>query len=278
YTNTSVEDIVQQTKSLIKHIRTFDPFFSVVSPIVTPGFAPVISFDGMSALAKLAKAENLTMQTHLSENLEEIEIIAQQYPESPSYTHTLDKAGVLTPKTILGHCVHLSDQERELIAERGAGVSHCPSSNLNLSSGECNVRKLLNMGINVGLGCDCSGGHTASALENMRRASDVSRAIAYQHDSRSTLEIHELLYMATLGGAQVCGIDKKVGSFAVGKEFDAVLYDATADLDRGAGSIRLREGEEAFDTLQKVLFCADDRHINKVFVHGIARVDKDLEH
>ncbi|KAI1370209.1 hypothetical protein F4677DRAFT_439003 [Hypoxylon crocopeplum] len=277
YTNDSVEDIEERTKMLIEHIRSLDPQFSLVSPIVTPGFAPVISFRGMQALARLADATGLPMQTHLSENHEEIEEMGRQYPESPSYTHTLDSAGILTSKTILGHCAHLSDEEIALIAERGAGVSHCPTSNLNLMSGQCKVRKLLDAGIKVGLGCDCSGGHTASVLENLRRASDVSRTLIATDGPEAHLKIHELLYMATLGGAQVCGIDRKVGSFEVGKEFDAVLFDATAHAQASAGNIRLKEDESAMDILHKILFCADDRHIIRVFVKGIVRVDKTTE-
>ncbi|KAJ9142979.1 Guanine deaminase-like protein [Pleurostoma richardsiae] len=277
YCNHSPEDAVQRTKELIKYIRTFDPEVSVVTPIVTPGFAPVLSAESMRQLAQLAAAEDLPMQTHLSENTEEIQEMHRLFPSSPSYTHTLDVNGVLTSRTVLGHCVHLSDEERLLIAARGSGVSHCPSSNLNLSSGECRVRQLLDAGIKVGLGCDCSGGHSASVLENLRRASDVSRTLVATEGPRAQLEIHELLYLATLGGADVCGIADRVGSFEVGKEFDAILINPLAGLATGAGSIRLKEVETPMDIFQKVLFCCDDRHIRKVFVKGRVCVDKEAE-
>jgi guanine deaminase len=270
YTNSSPEDAVERSRSLIEHIRGFDAAQSAVTPIVTPGVAPSMSSECMKQLAALAQRENLPMQTHLAENDQEVEVMTCRYPDSKSYTHILDEHGLLTPRTILGHCVHLSDEEVQLIAERGCGVAHCPSSNINLGSGRCQVRRLLDAGVKVGLGCDCSGGHSANVLENLRRASDVSRSLVTPSSPRARLELHELFYMATLGGARVCGIEDRVGSFEVGKDFDAVLFDPAAG---GASNIRLKDGEDPLHVFQKILFLSDDRNVAKVFVRGRLCVD-----
>lgn len=99
----------------------------------------------------------MVAQTHLSENLAEIEWVRQLFPDAASYTDVYDRHGLLTPRTVLAHGIHLSADELKLLRERGSGISHCPNSNFGISSGICNVRHLWASGVAVGLGTDVSG-------------------------------------------------------------------------------------------------------------------------
>src|SRR6202035_3887269 len=124
----------------------------------------------MHALGALQKETGLPVQTHISENKSEVELVRRLFPEHASYTHVYDDHGLLGPKTILAHAVHLSDEEVDLIKKRKGKISHCPASNSAITSGTAKVRKLLEKGIEVGLGTDMSGGYSPSILEAIRQA------------------------------------------------------------------------------------------------------------
>lgn len=104
----------------------------------------------LGKLGALAAEYNVPVQSHLSENLAEIEWVKALFPDRKSYTDVYDHYGLLTSKTVMAHCIYLSDDEIETIKARGTGVAHCPTSNFNLTSGVLNAVKLLNMGVKVG--------------------------------------------------------------------------------------------------------------------------------
>ena len=174
----SPEQAVEDTKATIAHIDSIDPTHTLITPIITPRFAPSCSSPLLSDLGTLAKETNLPIQTHLSENKSEVALVRKLFPSNDSYADVYDTHGLLTPKTVLAHCVHLSPNERKLLRERKSKVSHCPVSNTSISSGLCPVRQLLDDGIEVGLGTDVSGGYSASVLVAAREAAMVSRTLA----------------------------------------------------------------------------------------------------
>jgi guanine deaminase len=229
YRDETTEQSVLNAVASIDYIRTLDPKFSLISPIITPRFAPSCSPDLLIALGKLAKKDNLPIQTHMSENLAETALVKELFPEQATYAHVYDAHGLLTERTILAHCVHISADEVKLCAERGAGIAHCPISNTGLTSGEAKVRWMIEGGVKVGLGTDCSGGYSPSILESARQASNVSRHVCMKTtvNTKRTpqLALAEVLYLATMGGAEVCSLQDRVGNFVVGKEFDALLID-----------------------------------------------------
>lgn len=168
YIEPSVEESIASTKALITHIRTLhSPSSSdgttpaLVQPILTPRFAISCTSPLLHSLSSLSKStspthahthtEPLMIQTHISENPSEIAFTLQLFPNCTSYADVYDKHGLLGPRTILAHAVHLSEQEVRLVRERGAGVSHCPTSNFNLRSGVCEVGEMLDRGVKVGL-------------------------------------------------------------------------------------------------------------------------------
>ena len=134
------------------------------------------------------------------------------------------RCGLLTSRTILAHCVHLSDQELRLLSQTGAGVSHCPNSNFSLKSGVCDVRRLKQAGVKIGLGTDCSGGFSPSMLNSMRMAVMASNTLTFKDPSYAPLQFTDALYLATLGGAGLLE-RKDLGSLDCGKKADLLLVD-----------------------------------------------------
>lgn len=178
YRDASLESAINNTRATIEHIKKIDHSFELVSPIITPRFAPSCSAGLLRSLGTLAAEKNLPIQTHIAENPSELALVAKLFPSHDSYAAVYDDHGLLKPRTILAHAIHLSVSEQELIRKRGSSVSHCPVSNSCISSGICPVRELLDQSIEVGLGTDISGGWSPSILVAAREAAMVSRILA----------------------------------------------------------------------------------------------------
>ena len=116
----------------------------------SPRFAICCSEELMRGAAHLAREHGAYIQTHLAENLEEIANVRHLFPEAKDYTDVYHKSGLLTPFTVLGHCVHLSKREIAVLAETGAAVAHCPSANFFLNSGIMPLDRILTPGIKMG--------------------------------------------------------------------------------------------------------------------------------
>ena len=156
YIEPSAEVSIRDTKALISHVRSLSypseiqNTHPLVQPILTPRFAISCTPELLTSLGELASSDpSLHIQTHISENLSEIEIVKNLFPDSPHYTGVYDRFGLLRSNTILAHGVWLKDAEIELIAERKAGISHCPTSNFNLSSGVAPIGAYLDKGVKV---------------------------------------------------------------------------------------------------------------------------------
>ncbi|KAG6191039.1 hypothetical protein E4U27_005033 [Claviceps purpurea] len=285
YRDESHEASVQATKDTITHMDEIDPERRLVSPILTPRFAPACSEGAMDGLAKLQQQSSLPVQTHISENKPEIELVKNMYPDSGSYAAVYDRCGLLTPKTVLAHAVHLTEQEASLISQRETKISHCPCSNSSLSSGDARVRWMWDKGIEVGLGTDMSGGYSPSVLEAARQATLTSRHLTMQLEDEESREkckltVEEVLYLATRGGAICLGLGDTVGGFEVGKQLDAQLIRLATVGDDGfrcgedsregidAGNVDIFGWESWEERIAKWLYNGDDRNTKKVWVRG----------
>ncbi|KFX92020.1 hypothetical protein V490_05599 [Pseudogymnoascus sp. VKM F-3557] len=278
YRDASAEQSIADTQATIAHIASIDPSHALVKPIITPRFAPSCSSALLTGLGKLQKETGLPVQTHISENKREIDLVAQLFPESKSYAEVYDTHGLLGPKTVLAHAVHITDEERALIKERGAGISHCPVSNAALASGMAEVRTWLDDGISVGLGTDVSGGYSPSVLEAVRQSLLCSRNLAMgeagDEAERRKLSVEEALYLGTVGGAKVVGMEGKVGAFEVGMEWDAQLVGMEGvGLEGGfegadGGPVDIFGWESWENKLAKWVFNGDDRNTLAVWVQG----------
>lgn len=272
------EDAAQglaRTRECVDHVRRVDPEGQLVRPIVTPRFAPSCTADSMAALGKLASDEGLAVQTHVSENTGEIDLVASLFPTETragkGYAGVYDAFGLLSSRTILAHAIHLSESEARLIASRGAKVSHCPCSNSAITSGAARVRWLLRHGVDVGLGTDVSGGYSPSVLDAARQAALVSRHVAMGGDEGAKLSVEEVLFLATRGGARCVGLEGVVGGFEVGMQWDAQLVGLGGvgeDGSGGEGNVDVFGWESWEEMVAKWLFNGDDRNTTKVWVKG----------
>lgn len=287
YRHASAESSIRSTQAVIEHIKSRDPKGQLVQPILTPRFAPSCSEAVLSTLGELAEKEKLPIQTHISENTSEIDLVKKIFPNNRNYADVYDSYGLLTSRTVLAHAIHLSDPEVEMVKERGCGVSHCPVSNTSLGSGICPVRKLLDRGVKVSLGTDVSGGGSCSILTAARQAAGVSRLLAAFSSDKETgedrkgsdhlkLDVNECLYLATRGGAECLGLGNKVGAFEVGMEWDAQmvrLHDVPEKGDgvktgEDEGLVQCWGKEKWEENVAKWMYCGDDRNTMKVYVKG----------
>lgn len=271
YRDASPEYALADTRATITHIQSIDPTHALITPILTPRFAPSCSSPLMHGLAALHQETKYPIQTHIGENTSEIALVAELFPSHDSYAHVYDVHGLLGPSTILGHAVYLTSDEVELIRERGAKIAHCPASNSALTSGAAKVRNLLDKGIEVGLGTDVSGGYSASILEAVKQALLTSNHVSLEEDGGAKLSVNEALYLATRGGAKVVGLEEKIGGFGVGMEFDAQLVGLGRVGDEygfDAGTVDVFGEEEWDEKVAKWVYGGDDRNTLKVWVKG----------
>jgi len=212
---------------------------------LNPRFAPACTPGYLKMIGQLAQKENLYIQTHLSENLFEVSAVKKAFPKIKSYAEVYDRFGLLTEKTLLAHCIHLSKAERELIMKRGCGVVHCPSSNLFLHSGRFPLEHWKHYP-GLALGSDIAAGPSFSML-------DVMRDGYYANIQK----LSGLFHMATLGGAKTLGLDKKLGNLKKGKQADFVVLKA----DHARFS-------SADDILSRIIFRSGQVEIKKVLIAG----------
>lgn len=237
-----------------------------LSYAVTPRFAPACSSDQMHRAAQiLADYPDVLMQTHLSENPDEIAWVKDLFPDAEGYLDVYKRHGLLTDRSVFAHCIHVTDDECAALAAAGAGVAFCPTSNLFLGSGLFNLEKLQSHGIDIGLGTDIGAGTSFSQWASMHEAYKVSQL------QGQTLGPWKSLYLATLGGARILKMDDKIGSLEAGKEADIIVLDteATPLLAR-----RLRQCKTVDEKLFVMQILGDDRLIAQSWVAGRCLYDK----
>ncbi|KAG0244386.1 hypothetical protein B0O80DRAFT_448968 [Mortierella sp. GBAus27b] len=259
----TTDSSVKDTRAFIEHVKQVNSQLDhapLVTPIITPRFAISCTSDLLSQLGQLAKEYNLPIQSHLCENMNEIGFTMSLFPQSVNYTEVYNDHGLLNNRTIMAHCVHMKEEELELMKQKNAGISHCANSNLNLKSGLAEVRKMLDKDIKVGLGTDVAGGYSPSILEALR----ASRSVSVARDVDTTLLVSELFYLATMGGARVMELQDTIGNFEVGKEFDAILVNTTAD----NSPVDVFDHDDVESKFEKYLFVGDDRNHEKIYVQG----------
>lgn len=191
----------------------------------SPRFAVTCSDRLMRSAADLAKQLGAYLQTHLSENREEIEKVHHLHMSARDYTDVYEHAGLLTPKTMLGHCIHLSAREISAIAAAKSSIAHCPTSNWFLGSGLMKLDQIRNAGIAVGLGSDVAAGPELNMWQVMRGAIDTQKARTFYERDVPPLRVAEAFYLATTGGAHALGKGAAIGTLDVGKEADLLVVN-----------------------------------------------------
>lgn len=233
-----------------------------LSYAVTPRFAITSSPEQLAgAGALLARHPDVLMQTHLAENRDEVAAVAGMYPEAADYLDVYARAGLVGPRSVFAHCIHLDDGARARMAAAGAGAAFCPTSNLFLGSGLFNLAATEAAGVRVGLGSDIGAGTRLSLLATMGEAYKVGQMLG------AALDPLHALYLATLGGAQLIGMGDRIGSFEAGKEADFVLLDPAAT----PLLARRTRGSDPADALFALMMLGDDRAVAETYVMGACR-------
>ncbi|GFM83656.1 guanine deaminase [Pseudomonas cichorii] len=231
-----------------------------LSYAVTPRFAPTSTPEQLTLAGKLlSEYPGLYMQTHISENLQEIEWVKALFPERKNYLDVYDHFKLLGERSVFAHGVHLCDEQCARLAETGSAIAFCPTSNLFLGSGLFNLPRAEKHGINVGLGTDVGGGTSFSILQTLNEAYKVMQM------QGARLSPFKSLYLATLGGARALRLDDRIGSLKRGNEADFVVldYNATPLL-----SYRLKQAKDIAEILFVLMTLGDDRTVQQTWSAG----------
>jgi guanine deaminase len=227
---------------------------------VTPRFALSSSPAQLIAAAETLRAHpHVWMQTHLAENPIEVEAVRQAWPEAVDYLDVYERHGLVGPRSVFAHCVHCTDRSLRRMAEAGAAIAHCPTSNLFLGSGLFDLKRAQAHGVNVALGTDVGAGTSFSILTTVARACDIAQL------KGSPLDPLRAFYLATLGGAKALGLADRIGSFALGREADFIALDpaATPLLAR-----RLKGVTDIRELLFALMVLGDDRAVAGTWIAG----------
>lgn len=191
--------------------------------VVTPRFSITSTHGQLISAARLHEEYPDTyIQTHLSENKGEVDSTLSLSPECHDYLEVYERAGLLTDRSVFGHCIHLSDSECRRMAEAGAIIAHCPTSNLFLGSGLFDMQQANRIGIQTTLATDVGGGTSFSLWKTMGESYKIQQINGY------SMSVFEAIYKCTRGTAKALKLDDKIGSFDPGCEADFIVLDYAA--------------------------------------------------
>ena len=230
---------------------------------MTPRFA-VTSSDAQLAAAGalLREFPDLYLQTHLAENKDEVAMVGRLFPTAKHYTDVYDRFGLLGPRSIFGHCIHLADDELRRLSASRSIAAFCPTSNLFIGSGLFDLAMLTDPAhpVRVALATDVGGGTSYSML---RTAAEAYKVLQLRGQSLPALRAFHLL---TRGNAEALGLEAQIGSLAPGCYADLVVLDA------GATSAMRHRMETVDGDLEEELFVlmtlGDDRAVQATYIQG----------
>lgn len=235
-----------------------------LSYVITPRFSPTSTPEQLYALGQLWREyPACLMQTHLSEQTDEIAWVRDLFPQSRDYLDTYEAQGLLREGALYGHAIHLTDREKARLTEAGASLIHCPTSNTFIGSG------LFDMGLatrlRVGLATDTGGGSSFSMLHTMAAAYEVAQL------RHSSLHPAQLWWLATQGSARALHADHQIGNIAPGMEADLVVVDlaSTPAIEQAT-----RRAETIWQQVFPTIMMGDDRAIRATWVAGKPLVKK----
>ena len=233
----------------------------------TPRFAVSCTAELLRESAALAKHHGAYWQTHLSEDAGEIDEVRRLFPEAQDYLDVYDRAGGVGERTIFAHAIHLGDREVSRLVESGAGVAHCPASNLFLSSGLMPLGAYLRAGVRLGLGSDVAAGPEVSMFTVMRAGAMTQRVLELtgQADRSQAVRPIEWLRLGTLGGAGVLGLDDRIGSIELGKEADLIAIDPRMTTPLLGDEPRIASAD---DVLSRLIFRPHPNMVRGAWVRG----------
>ncbi len=228
--------------------------------VITPRFSPTSTPEQLEALGALwAENPGCLMQTHLSEQTDEIEWVKGLYPEARDYLDTYEAHGLLGERGVYGHAIHLEAREKDRLAEVGAALVHCPTSNTFIGSGLFQLGALKAAGQRIGLATDTGGGSSFSMLRTM--------AAAYEIGQLSGTPVHpaQLLWLATEGSAGALHARDRIGNLEIGREADICVLNLGST---PAIAQRTARASDIWEAVFPTIMMGDDRAVRAVWSGG----------
>jgi guanine deaminase len=271
YRDASAAAAEADTRDFIAYVRSMPGNTGgFVRPVITPRFIPSCSGELLGRLGALALETGCHVQTHCSESDWEHGFVLDRCGVTD--TEALENFGLLSRHTILAHGNFIGDEDVARIVKAGAGIAHCPLSNVYFSDAVFPLRRMLERGVHVGLGTDIAGGASPSILDNARQAVMASRTLesgvdpAQSREQRrrepSRIDALTAFWLATAGGG--IALDLDIGLFRQGYQFDAILIDA----DSPSSNLRLDAANTPEQILQRIVYGATRANIRDVWVAG----------
>ncbi len=227
---------------------------------VTPRFAITSTDEQLAELGALLKEfPTVLMQTHLDENLNEIATIKRLFPDDPSYTAVYARFGLLSPRSLMGHCIHLEDAEVALLRDTQSVAVFCPTSNLFIGSGLFDYERLNTAGVRIALATDVGGGTSYSML---RTAAEAYKVMQLQGQNLPALAAFDLM---TRRNAAALGLENEIGTLAPGAFADLVVLDARAT---PAMAHRMEVARNLEEELFVLMTLGDDRAVRQTYIAG----------
>jgi guanine deaminase len=229
-----------------------------LSYVITPRFSPTSTPEQLAALGALWREyPDCLMQTHLSEQVDEIAWVQDLFPQSRDYLDTYEAQGLLREGAVYGHAIHLTAREKARLAEAGASLVHCPTSNTFIGSGLFDMT--LAQTLPVGLATDTGGGSSFSMLRTMAAAYEVAQLRG------ASLHPAQLWWLATQGSARALKVDHLIGNIAPGMEADLVVIDLAST---PAIAQATTCAADLWQALFPTIMMGDDRAIRAVYLAG----------
>jgi guanine deaminase len=207
----------------------------------------------------MSEFDDVYLQTHVSENKDELGWVAELFPDARSYQDVYARYDMLGPRGLFGHAIHMDDADLALAAETQTKFVHCPTSNLFIGSGLFDMRRTWDAGVDVMLGCDVGGGTSLSPFATMKAAYEIAQFSGY------SLSPEQAFWLSTAGGAEALSLSDRIGRLEAGYEADIAVLDLTS-------TPVIRQRVERAESLRDILFAqmilGDDRAVRAVYANG----------
>jgi len=252
----TAQSAYDDSKSLLQKWQNVDR----ISYAITPRFSPTSTPEQLEAMGALwAEHPECLMQTHLSEQTDEVAWVKELFPTARDYLDTYEQFGLLGKGGLYGHAIYLEEREKARLREVDGSLIHCPTSNTFIGSGLFDMAGLMADGHRIGLATDTGGGSSFSMLRTM--------AAAYEIGQLRGVPLHpsQLLWLATQGSARALHMDDKIGNLAVGLEADLIILDLAST---PAIAQRHAMANDIWEAIFPTIMMGDDRAIHEVWIGG----------
>lgn len=272
YRDASSESALAGTERFVQRVQQLNETTKQgVYPVVTPRFVPSCTDQVLVGLGRIAAEYDVHVTSHCSESDWAHDHVKERFGKNDA--QVLNEFGLLTDKAIMAHSNFLSDEDAETYRQQGTAIAHCPVSNAYFANSVIPIKHFSDMGVEVGIGTDLSGGYDPSVYSAIRQAVISSRMLEDGVDpakeavsrgrTNSRISIKEAFYFATAGGGE--SLSLPIGRLAENYTFDAQIIDTRIE----DASIPIFDEMESLDDIfQKLLYLSQRRNITSVFVHG----------